>query len=136
MSTSATALRKAAAQAAKAATKYDAKDWIGALELYQSALHIDPASASACEWHFRCGYALVQLSRWADAAAVSRWADAAAAFSKSMELKTVSVAMFNRGVCYFSLQKYEQALTDYNHAIRLNPNYPHAYANRSNVWEK
>ena len=40
------------------------------------------------------------------------------------------MAYTNRGVAYNDLKQYERAISDYNKAIELNPNFALAYNNR------
>jgi tetratricopeptide (TPR) repeat protein len=40
----------------------------------------------------------------------------------------------NRGVLNVALQNYQDAVKDYNYAIKLNPAVPEAYLNRGNLW--
>ena len=39
----------------------------------------------------------------------------------------------NRGLMHYNLKHYEQALTDYDHALELNPELDKAYNNRANL---
>ena len=41
----------------------------------------------------------------------------------------------NRGIAYFDLQNYEQAISDYNRAIEINPKYAEAYYNRGLLYQ-
>jgi len=47
--------------------------------------------------------------------------------------QTVALAYYNRGLEYMNENKMDQALTDYNKAIELKPNYTEAYVNRGNI---
>lgn len=40
----------------------------------------------------------------------------------------------NRGLMYAHLQRWENALADYGHAIKLNPSLDRAYSNRANLY--
>ena len=44
-----------------------------------------------------------------------------------------AVTYFNRGNAYFNVRKYEEAVTDYDQAIRLNPKDAAAYFNRGDA---
>lgn len=46
----------------------------------------------------------------------------------------LALAFFNRGNFHNRKAQYDQALQDYDQAIRLNPSYDRAYGNRGNVW--
>src|ERR1700683_5122870 len=41
-----------------------------------------------------------------------------------------AVAFYNRGYAYSTKRDRERAIADYDEALRLNPDYDHAYANR------
>jgi tetratricopeptide (TPR) repeat protein len=47
--------------------------------------------------------------------------------------QTVALAYYNRGLEYMNENNMDQALTDYNKAIELKPNYTEAYVNRGNI---
>jgi tetratricopeptide (TPR) repeat protein len=129
MTGSTAAQRNAAAADAKTAkTKFDAEDWFGALDLYQSALRIAPDHSRAWYWCFRSGLCQSRLKRWLEAAE---------AYTKAIELNgEYTLAFNNRGNCHFALQNNEHALADYNAAIRLDPDRAQAYASRSDVWKR
>jgi serine/threonine protein kinase len=40
----------------------------------------------------------------------------------------------NRGVTYFRMQRFDEALADFNEAIQLNPNFVYAYTNRGGTY--
>lgn len=42
----------------------------------------------------------------------------------------------SRGDYYYEFGKYEDALKDYNEAVRLKPDYPYNYSDRANAYEK
>ena len=43
---------------------------------------------------------------------------------------------FNRGNCYFQLEKYEEAIEDYNRALKINRKYKEASNNRKLAEQK
>ena len=43
----------------------------------------------------------------------------------------IAVAYYNRGIAYYQLQKYEEAVSDLTHAIIIDPDYALAYHNRA-----
>jgi tetratricopeptide (TPR) repeat protein len=45
-------------------------------------------------------------------------------------------AYYNRGVTWADKGDYDRAISDYNKAIELNPNYTKAYNNRGVTWSK
>jgi tetratricopeptide (TPR) repeat protein len=46
-----------------------------------------------------------------------------------------SEVYYGRGIAHYDLQQYDNALSDYNEALRQNPNYGEAYGNRGNVYQ-
>ncbi len=48
----------------------------------------------------------------------------------------LAAAYNNRGNRNFDRKEYDQALRDYNEALRLNPRNSKAYTNRGTVWER
>ena len=43
-------------------------------------------------------------------------------------------AYINRGVAYYSKGQYDQAISDYNKALEINPRYAEAYNNRGDAY--
>jgi tetratricopeptide (TPR) repeat protein len=114
------------AQAAEAEAKFDARDWAGALELYESALRLAPTHCDAAEMHFNCGYCLAELGRTADAIT---------AYTTAISLNPEDAEAYNhRGHCHFVLRNIEQALADFNRSIELCPALAEAYDSRAEVW--
>lgn len=58
-------------------------------------------------------------------------------YDKAIELKpSYSEAYNNRGVAYYGMGKYDQALADYSQAIRYRSDYARAYCNRGLVYKR
>jgi len=52
-------------------------------------------------------------------------------------VQTVEMSLNNRGYCYLSTEKYDQALVDFNHAIRLKIDWANPYRHRANtLWKQ
>ncbi len=47
-----------------------------------------------------------------------------------------AIAHFNRGNAYYSEEQYNQALADYNAALRIKPDYIKVYLNRGNAYAR
>ena len=59
---------------------------------------------------------------------------ALADFSKSLTLDSTNRnAIFNRGLIYICQKRYNEALLDFDNAIKLYPRYPELYGNRGNL---
>jgi len=56
------------------------------------------------------------------------------AYSTSLELHEYAEAYYNRGLAYAKQQKYDEAIKDFDKAIKLNPNLAEAYYNRGFVY--
>ncbi len=61
---------------------------------------------------------------------LKRYDEGLAAINQTINLAPRAAWYLNRGNLYKNLQKYELALSDYNKAIEINPNYAYAYLNR------
>lgn len=62
-----------------------------------------------------------------------REAEALSDFEAAVAASGAWRAVHNRGVSYAAAGKIEQAMADLNHALELNPRYPHAYFNRGEL---
>ena len=65
---------------------------------------------------------------------LKRYDEGLAAITQAIDLAPRAAWYSNRGNLYSDLQKYELALSDYNKAININPNYAKAYLNRGNLY--
>jgi tetratricopeptide (TPR) repeat protein/S1-C subfamily serine protease len=61
---------------------------------------------------------------------LKQYSKAEVAYNRAIELNSRSTFYHNRGVLYDNQGKPNLALTDFNKAIQLSPNYPDAYYNR------
>jgi Tfp pilus assembly protein PilF len=62
------------------------------------------------------------------------WSDSVTLWSRELEFYDIPTAHNNRGNAYVTLGKYQEALEDYNAALRLDPDFAKAYVNRGVVW--
>ncbi|GCL45813.1 serine protease [Microcystis aeruginosa] len=65
---------------------------------------------------------------------LKRYDEGLAAINQAINLAPRAAWYFNRGNLYYNQQKYDLALSDYNKAININPNYAKAYLNRGNLY--
>ncbi|MFN6274481.1 MAG: tetratricopeptide repeat protein, partial [Microcystis sp.] len=61
---------------------------------------------------------------------LKRYDEGLAAITQAIDLAPRAAWYYNRGVLYYNQQKYDLALSDWNKAIELNPNFAGAYVNR------
>ncbi|MFN7247200.1 MAG: trypsin-like peptidase domain-containing protein, partial [Microcystis sp.] len=73
--------------------------------------------------------------KWAVLSELKRYDEGLAAITQAIELAPRAVWYSNLGVIYSNQQKYELALSDYNKAIDINPNYAEAYYNRGILYK-
>ncbi|MCZ8212967.1 tetratricopeptide repeat protein [Microcystis sp. LE19-8.1F] len=66
---------------------------------------------------------------------LKRYDEGLAAINQAINLAPRAAWYLNRGLLYSDLQKYELALSDYNKAIDINPNYAKAYNNRGILYK-
>lgn len=103
-------------------TKYNAKDYAGAMLDFNKAIELNPKYDIA--YHNR---ALVKHG-------MKDFAGAILDHTKAIEINPAYSNAFNdRGLSNYRLKKYEDALKDYSKAIELNPKYVSAYNNRAMV---
>jgi tetratricopeptide (TPR) repeat protein len=89
-----------------------------ALADYEKALALDPE------------HRLANSNKAAVLHKLGRLAEAEAAFDKAIADPAFAWTYVERGSLFESLEKYDQALSDYDQAISLEPNYKLAYANK------
>ncbi|MCA2660318.1 MAG: tetratricopeptide repeat protein [Microcystis sp. M049S2] len=68
--------------------------------------------------------------KWAVLDKLKRYDEGLAAITQAIDLAPRAAWYSNRGNLYYDLQKYELALSDWNKAIDINPNFAKAYNNR------
>ncbi|MCZ8040634.1 MAG: tetratricopeptide repeat protein, partial [Microcystis sp. LE17-20A] len=66
---------------------------------------------------------------------LKRYDEGLAAINQAINLAPRAAWYGNRGLVYHNQQKYELALSDYNKAIDINPNFAMAYNNRGNLYQ-
>ena len=58
-------------------------------------------------------------------------------FKKAISIKPVDYLDYlSRGLAYYNLKNYQNALNDYNKAIELRPDFAYSYLLKSNVFRK
>ena len=100
---------------ARAHADRQAKDWGMAIRGYSTVIEADPSDSDA---YFFRAYSYHQID--------NHW-PAIEDYDKVLELRPSSVAYNNRGDVYSDMTRYEQAISDYTNAIRLDPDYAQAY---------
>jgi tetratricopeptide (TPR) repeat protein len=66
---------------------------------------------------------------------LKRYDEGLAAITQAINLAPRAAWYYNRGILYYNQQKYDLALSDYNKAIEINPNYAEAYYNRGILYK-
>ncbi|MCA2885319.1 serine protease [Microcystis sp. M043S1] len=66
---------------------------------------------------------------------LKRYDEGLAAITQAINLAPRAAWYYNRGILYYNQQKYDLALSDYNKAIDINPNYAEAYYNRGILYK-
>ena len=103
----------------RAHSKYDLKDYDGAIADYTKAIELDPNDAS------------VYYNRANSKKYLKDYDGAIADYTKAIELDpNYASAYNNRGHLKNDLKDYYGAIADYTKAIKLDPNYSKAYHNR------
>ena len=67
---------------------------------------------------------------------LKRYSEAETAYNQAIKIDARSPFCIMRGFLYEKQGKPKLALSDYNQAISLNPNYPHAYFSRGGIYQK
>jgi len=100
-------------------TKFNQKDYTGAIADYTQAIELDPKLAPAYN------------NRGLAKARLKDYTGAMADYTQAIELDPkLAQAYNNRGLAKRQLQDYTGAIADYTQAIELDPNYAPAYLNR------
>ncbi len=103
---------------------YYAKDYNGAIKLYDEALQLKP------DWHWAYN------NRGNAYSYLEQYEQAIKDFNKAIELNPNWEYPYNNlGTVYGRLGQYERAIQDLNKAIELNPNFADAYTNRGNAYD-
>ncbi len=103
-------------------TKFNQKDYTGAIADYTQAIELDPKLAPAYN------------NRGNAKARLQDYMGAMADYTQAIELDPkLALAYNNRGAAKDELKDYIGAIADYTQAIALNPNYAPAYYNRGNA---
>lgn len=101
-------------------------NWLEAALDFQHAIRLDPAYATGHHWYARC--CLVPLGRLDEARDEVLLAQSLDPVSSIIAREVASIHYYRRD--------YEAALAHCDHAIELNPHFPHAYFVLSLVQEK
>jgi tetratricopeptide (TPR) repeat protein/S1-C subfamily serine protease len=72
--------------------------------------------------------------KWLVLYELKRYDEGLAAINQAINLAPRAVWYVNRGILYYNQQKYDLALSDWNKAIDINPNFAEAYNNRGNLY--
>ena len=100
-------------------SKYNLKDYYGAISDYTKAIEIDPNNANA---YFNRGNSKYDLKDYYGAISD---------YTKAIEIDPNNdSAYYNRGLSKYDLKDYYGAISDYTKAIEIDPNYAKAYNNR------
>jgi tetratricopeptide (TPR) repeat protein len=67
---------------------------------------------------------------------VGYWRDNIALYDHSLKVSPSDLIYFNRGAAYGNLGNHRQAISDYDRAIEINPQYAEAYNNRGAAYGK
>lgn len=88
------------------------------------ALEIEPKTSA---FYYDRG----RFEYWAE-----RYKDAVTSFTKGIELKPTENKYLFRGNCYMELEKFELALSDFNSAIEIDPEFARAYYRRGILYKR
>ena len=104
---------------------YYAKDYDGAIRLYNEALDLNP------NWDFAYNNLAMAYND------LGQYERAIADYDKAIELNPNDADFyFNRGGTYKNLKQFDRAIQDYNQALKLNPNDADTYNNRGFVYDE
>lgn len=123
--TSSATPREATRYANEAYDKFEAKDWKGALPLYNKIIELEPTNAMAYSNRASIYYSLKQSERGL--------VDANEAIRLDPQN---AIAYITRGNCYIGTNKLKRAIEDFDEAIRLNPGIAQAYYNRGTAYAR
>ncbi|MBE8949948.1 MAG: tetratricopeptide repeat protein [Quinella sp. 3Q1] len=135
-----------------------AKDYHGAIKLYNEAIEFKPDYAEAYynrgntyknlrkyeqaiqdynkAIELKPNYAEAYNNRGTSYRSLKQDEQAIQDFNKALKFKQHEFIYANRGMVYEKLEQYERAIKDYDKAIKLNPNFTEMYNERGNIYMK
>lgn len=101
----------------------DLKEYDKAIKDYKKAIDLNPKSSTAYD-NLGEVYELKDM-----------YEEAADCYTKQLEIEEDDYYYISRGWCYIHLEKYNEALKDFNSAFEINPNNVYAYNGIGNVYK-
>ncbi|MGB3208718.1 MAG: tetratricopeptide repeat protein [Crinalium sp.] len=72
--------------------------------------------------------------KWAILSDLKRYPEATAAITEAIQISPRAVFYYNRGIVYAYQKQWQQAINDYNQAIKIDPQLAYAYNGRGTVY--
>lgn len=117
--------KKAADLISQGHTAYSDKNYTKAIELYTSAININPMDDEGYYWRGNSLYAQ------------GKYSEAIVDYSQAIDINpNGEQAYYYRGMSHYNLEKFELAIADYDHSIELNPDVATSYAWRGEALYK